>query len=294
MTRKKGLAVRIAVLLAASLGAMLAPLGSKTARGGDVLALIAEANGNLDRLDITTGTVTVIMNNGSTYDGLAFNANATVLYGLIGAGSSGDLTELVTIDPSTGTNNLVGPNGVSLTTLASLANGQLFGVGYDDNLYQISATTGAATLIGPTGLPPLSGVNGFDNSLASNGTTLYYTLDTNGGNSSLYTLNLTTGAATLIGPTGTNGIVGSAFAGPTFDTGQLYGFRTNGDTDVINLSTGAATKLNSNGLTDIYGGVGIVTSASVPEPSSGVMAVVAVVSGLGLALHRRWPQPTAE
>ena len=165
-----------------------------------------------------------------------------------------------------------------------------FGVDTNDNLYQVNPTTGAATLVGATGLPHLSSGN-YDNSLASNGTTLsYYTLDTNGGNSSLYTLSLTTGLATVVGPTGTTGIVGSAFAGPTFGTGQLYGFSKNGDTDVINLSTGAATRLNSNGLTDIYGGVGIVTAA-VPEPPAFVLSLISGTMGvlcyIGHRLKRR-------
>lgn len=288
MTRKKGHAVRTATLLAFSLGVLLAQAETHTAQGGDVLALIAEGNGNLDRLDITTGTVTLISNNGTTYDGLAFNANESVLYGVVGA--VGSLTSLVTINQTTGANTLVGANGVSLTTITNLANGQLFGVGINDSLYQINPTTGAATLIGATGLPSLSG--SWDNSLASNGTTLYYTLNASGVNSSLYTLNLTTGVATLVGLTGTSGIVGSAFAGPTFGTGQLYGFLSNGDTDVINLSTGAVTLLNSTGLTDIFGGVGIVTAAAaVPEPPAVVMSLTSGTLGLlcyvGLWLKRR-------
>lgn len=143
MKRKKGYAIRLARLLAFSLGALLAQAGTNTARGGDVLDLIAQGNGDLDQLDITTGAVTLIGNNGTTYDGLAFNANETVLYGVVG--SSGISTSLVTIDPSTGVNTLVGQNGVILTTVTNLADGQLFGVGINDDLYRINPTTGVAT-----------------------------------------------------------------------------------------------------------------------------------------------------
>ena len=148
--------------------------------------------------------------------------------------------------------------------------------------------SGVATAVGPTGLPSLTGIE-FDNSLASNGTTLYYTLDTNGGPGTLYTLNTTTGAATAVGPLGVNGIVGSAFAGPTFGTGQLYGFSTSGATYAINLTTGQATFLNSNGIGDIFGGVGIVTEAAIsaPEPSTIVLLGTAAATLGGYSWRRR-------
>jgi uncharacterized protein DUF4394/PEP-CTERM motif-containing protein len=270
------------VVLVFSVSASLTLAGMNASRG-DVIALVGEENGNFDRLDITTGVTTVIKNNGTVYEGLAYNANESVLYGIVSAAFLSP-TSLVTINPTTGVDTLVGANGINLTTITNLADGRLFGVDANDVLYQINPATGAATKIGATGLPVLSGI-GFDNSLASNGTTLYYTLDTGGGNSTLYTLSLTTGAATAVGPTGMTGIVGSAFAGPTFLTGQLYGFTNSGQTDVINLTTGAATPLNSNGITDIFGGVGVVTSAAVPEPSTfalvGIFGVMGVVGTWG-------------
>jgi hypothetical protein len=263
MTVKQWYAVRTLAVLVSCLSASLLPLGTGAARAADVSALIAEENGNLDKLDVTTGAVSVIKNNGTVYEGLAYNANESVLYGTISTAFLSP-TSLVTINPTTGVSTLVGSNGngVALTTITNLSNGQLFGVDSNDNLYQINPNTGAATLIGPTGLSSLTS-SFFANSLASNGTTLDYTLALT-GDSSLYTLNTTTGAATLVGSTGVAGIVGSAFAGPTFASGQLYGFLTTGQTDVIDLATGAATSLNSNGLTDIFGGVGVVTSAAVP------------------------------
>ncbi|HTU18718.1 MAG TPA: hypothetical protein VMG10_11705 [Gemmataceae bacterium] len=258
------------------LGILISLAGTGASRGDPVTALIAEENGNLDRLNITTGMSTLIANNGSEYFGLAFNANESVLYGII-APSFGELTSLVTINQTTGANTLVGANGVALTTITNLSNGQLFGVDFNDILYQINPNTGTATEVGPTGLPSLIGI-GFDNSLASDGMTLYYTLDTNGGTGTLYTLNTTTGAAVAVGSTGTTGIAGSVFAGPTLATGNLYGFQTNGQTDLINLTTAQATVLNSNGISDIFGGVGIITElTAVPEPSSITLAVVGIV-----------------
>jgi hypothetical protein len=280
--------VRIRLLKA--FGVLCLLLGATDALRADfVFAVVAEANGNLDRLNITTGTSTSILNNGAVYFGLAYNANESVLYGIV-APTFGDNTSLVTINQTTGVNTPVGANGVALTTVTNLANGQLFGVGFDDNLYQINPNTGVATLVGSTGLPSLLTVSDFNNSLASNGTTLYYTLDTDGGAGTLYTLNTTTGLATPVGALGTTGILGSAFAGPTFGTGQLYGFTGTGATYVINLTTGQASSFNNNGIDDIFGGVGIVTAAAAPEPTSLALLAsgIACLAGYG-RLRRKLP-----
>jgi len=260
MTERKPIKERPKLsMLLSTVGILLALVaGTSASRGQAVFALIGEQNGRLDRLDITAGTHTLIRANSGVYYGLAFNADQTILYGIVSS-SVGSLSQLVKIDTATGVNTLVGDTGQALSTFTSLADGRLFSVGYDANLYQLNPNTGAATMIGATGRP-FSGT--FQNSLASDGTILYYTL-TFGGNSSLYVLSLTTGAATSVGPTA-SGIIGSVFAGPTFGTGQLYAFRNNGETDIINLSTGAATRLNSNGITDIFGGVGIITTVVVP------------------------------
>jgi hypothetical protein len=272
------------VVLTSSLSASLVVVGNNAARATEISALVAEENGNLDKLDITTGAVSVIKNNGTVYEGLAYNSNESVLYGTVSA-SFLSPTSLVTINPTTGASTTVGANGVALTTITNLATGQLFGVDSQDSLYQVNPNTGAATLVGPTGLASLAGASNFDNSLASNGTTLYYTVGFTGVDS-LYTLSTTTGTATLVGSTGVSGIVGSAFAGPTFASGQLYGFATNGETDTINLSTGTATLLNDNGLTDIFGGVGVVTAVAVPPGPTvvplppAVWSVTAMLAGL--------------
>ena len=214
----------------------------------DVQALVGEANGNLTQLDITTGTSSTLRNAGVAVLGLAYHPTETTLYGAV-ANSVADPSSLVNINQTTGAYTVIGAHGVDLATLTNLSDGRLFGVDVEDNLYQVNPSNGAASLIGPTGL---SSTGTSDFSLASNGTTLYYTYSANGGVSSLYTLSLSTGAATTVGSTGVSGIVGSAFAGPTFATGSLYEFLTNGQTDSINLSTGAATFVNDNGLGDIY------------------------------------------
>ena len=272
------------LLSTSAFAALLAMAGTSSSQAADVSAVVGEENGSLDILDITTGTHTVINGDiGTQYHGLAFNADESVLYGVTAPSTLG-ASQLVVIDTTTGTDTLVGnDSGIGITAVTNLANGLLYGVDSEDSLYQINADTGAATLVGATGLPTLG--SGFSNSLASNGTTLYYTLQTSGSASALYTINLTTGKATEVGATGTGGIIGSAFAGPTFGTGELYGFTTSGETDVINLTTGVATPLNSNGLDDIFGGVGIVTSATTPIPEPSTVTSL-LLGGLGLLAFR--------
>ena len=70
---------------------------------------------------------------------------------------------LVTVNPSTGGDTLVGATGGTVSTFTNLADHTLYGVGYtNSNLYSFNPATGAATLIGATGL--LSNSQGIGNS----------------------------------------------------------------------------------------------------------------------------------
>lgn len=274
--------------------ASLLPIGTQAAFGADINALIGEGNGNIDLLNITAGTHTTLTNDSALIDGLAYNANETVLYGVTSA-SLGGPTTLVTINQKTGVDTTIGVNGtgVALSTLTNLANGSLWGVDYNTgDLYEVNPSNGATTLIGSTGLGGLDGVSSGGNSLASDGTNLFYTFGANSP-SSLFKLSTTTGASTLIGATGVTGIIGSAFAGPTFISGQLYGFTSDGSTYLINTSTGDATLLNSNGIEDIFGGVGIITAVAtpaVPLPPAAWSALSLLAGLAGIAAIRRFTQ----
>ena len=79
-------------------------------------------------------------------------------------------------------------------------NGSLLSLTASGDLESINTSTGATTIIGPTGF----GANVGD--LAVVGGVLYAT----DGNSNLYTVNPLTGAANLIGPTGVPAFRGSS------------------------------------------------------------------------------------
>jgi hypothetical protein len=90
---------------------------------------------------------------------------------------------LVTINPGNATVTLVGPTGIhspvpappgtpyhSVDVFASLATGQLFALDWGNNLYSIDPSTGAAKLVGSTGIPTLvpagAGIFAFTTGLA--------------------------------------------------------------------------------------------------------------------------------
>jgi DNA-binding beta-propeller fold protein YncE len=121
----------------------------------------------------------------------------------------------------------------------------LYGVSSLNNgLYEINKTTGAATLIGTSGLTSFTNLGW--NSLTG---TMYAT---NSGTDSLYTMNLATGAMTLVGalsgPTNPNGLAFDAENGILYlvdnSTDSLYN---------VNMTTGAATLIGSTGTGNLLG-----------------------------------------
>ena len=126
--------------------------------------------------------------------------------------------------------------------------------GVNGTLYRVDSTTGAATLVGPilaggvpigvTGLathPTTGVVYGITAGLSPNFTR------------SLFTLNVATGVATIIGGGNT---LGANTSDITFSpAGILYGFRPNANALVtINTATGAATVVGPTGLASVCGG----------------------------------------
>jgi len=112
----------------------------------------------------------------------------------------------------------------------STLTGGLFAVGSDDNLYSINATTGAATLVGPTGQL----VSGQQSALSNNSNTLYFADGVN-----LYTIDTTTGRATPLGNMG----LGAGFGMDALlaEGGNLYGSGVPPHIFTLDPTTGLAT-----------------------------------------------------
>lgn len=101
-----------------------------------------------------------------------------------------------TFNESNGTASVIAPLSQQLVTLATDEIGAMYGVGADGKLYSVSLT-GELTEIGSTGVNPsakYASGSAFD---TADGT-LYWAVNTKGYDSNLYTIDLTTGAATLV------------------------------------------------------------------------------------------------
>ena len=109
-----------------------------------------------------------------------------------------------------------------------------------NSLYSIDPNSYALTLVGNTGV-----ANGDFGDLAYNSTSQTAYWVPGRGNDNLYTINLQTGAATLIGAHGIDDMFALAY---DTATGKLYGDSTNGNFYSLNTTTGAATLIGNNGV----------------------------------------------
>jgi hypothetical protein len=165
--------------------------------------------------------------------------------GLIGIDNGG---HLISLNTSTGVGTLIGASGVpGPSSLVSSPDGTFYTVGSDLRLYTINPATGVGT-IGPA----LSGLGAtfFLNGLAfSAGGVLYADALVGSSNTSLFTINKTTGVATLVGQISPDSITDIAFS----PSGTLYAWdaaTTNGGLMTVDIATGAGTLVKS-GLTAV-------------------------------------------
>ncbi len=210
-------------------------------------------------IDFATGAGTLIGNVGFN-DVEAMHFYGSTLYAIDDSDNA-----LITIDTATGVGTLVGDLGVTISNpgLAISASGQaIAGDGSGNDLWTIDLGTGAATLVNDGGLPV-----DFD-ALTFLGDTLYgFSTD----NDSLYTIDTTSYAATLVGAL-TQDIL-SPEAALTTDGTWLYGADDDGDYLRINPLTAASTLITRDGE-DVEGLA--MRTAAVPEP--GTLGVL----GLGM------------
>lgn len=191
----------------------------------DNTAYAGSSSGTFGTMDLSTAVFTLEGNSGQTLAGLAV-ADGTI-FATSYHTASGTLFE---VDPATGGLTSIGTAaGVDYDDFGSTTTGlYVVSFGSTQNLYSINPTTGAATLIGPTGLG-----YGSWRGLSTNSSTLYFA-----DGPDLYTLSTTTGTATLVGAFGSSAEMGVLLT----EGGVLYGGDdTNNTVDTINTGTGAAT-----------------------------------------------------
>lgn len=154
--------------------------------------------------------------------GLSAPASAQQIFGSVYTGAAGPAS-LYQVSPASGAATLIGPIGFNRVGSIAFSpiTRTLYGVGSngaDSVLIRIDPATGAGTLIGAFGVASVATT---DIAFRNDGTLFALT----GGN--IYTINLATGAATLVGP------VNFSFSGNalTFVDSQLLLGNTNGGTN---------------------------------------------------------------
>jgi len=175
--------------------------------------------------------------NGVNYavTGLAFNPLTGALYGSTG-GRTG--TELLTIDPGTATVTVIGSydyNAAGNATMSDIAfdqSGHLFGIGSvgGPTLYSIDLSSGLATAIGVSGLPPATSGGG----LAISPGGIFYGTPTT---FEFGTYNPTTGAYTHIADPARPAGQGASYAALAFDGNTLYGMNLGTPTHLVIIDT---------------------------------------------------------
>jgi uncharacterized protein (TIGR03437 family) len=197
-------------------------------------------------VNLDSGAFTLIGNMGSGgYDGLA------VANGVLYTEQNGLLYSVNTTNASL---TLIGGlTGNNFATFGSTTTG-LYGLAATGSqsvatLFSINPQTGAVTAIGPVGV--IGNGQGYYARLSVGSSTLYME-----NNSNLYTVNTTTGAATQVGTTDSNGYLTSVllFEYGTYYDGADSVFAT------INAATGQITPHSS-----IFGGPGSIVGLA-PDP----------------------------
>ncbi len=164
---------------------------------------VSYPGGNLDAIDTSTGATQTIGNTGlgGNVTGIRWDPTTGNTYAM--AVSCGAGSTLYTLDLSTGATTLVGNSGQPdcIIDIAIDPQGNMYGVDLvADTFVAIDKTTGASQTIGSLGIF-VNYAQGMD--LDQSTGTLYYAAYTSSGQ--IYTIDLTTGVATLVGPIGPAG-----------------------------------------------------------------------------------------
>jgi outer membrane protein assembly factor BamB len=149
-------------------------------------------------------------------------------------------SQLLRLDPDTGTGTAIGAIGFTTNGLAVAADGTIYaGTTPAGELVQINPVTGAGTLVGTFG----GGLASSGDLAFDSNDRLFGALD-QGGTVVLASIDRSFGAATVIGPTGVPNVYGLAF-----HCCRLYGTTAAGELVDISVASGGATVVGKNTLT---------------------------------------------
>jgi hypothetical protein len=269
--------------------------------------------GQFGTVNLTNGTFRHISDTPESDANLVPGPNGT-LYSLGTATGS-----LVSINQNTGATTVIGLTGLGSNAFSlGGVNGKLYLTDFSNNFYSVDPATGAAHLIGATGIPadpavpfttnPDGSLNLCDETLYAVGNKLYATFDafkiyptasndpsapkiTQEVDPALWQIDPATGKATQVAPTALN--LGASFAlDGTFDAFESAAvkftdqdFAPETSTTLVSLDLGnGGTKF----LTNVDPAAGLIFGATpVPEPAPVAFATFGVLT---ILLRKRWQQ----
>ena len=255
--------------------ALLGGLASMTGDArGDVMAYAVDTARDLVSVDLTTATASVIGSLGPVGlpEGLAISPGGALFM-------TNDGGTLYSVSATTGTATAIGSTGLGDVEGLAFNGGTLLATDFvlgATSVYTIDPTTGAATLLVTT-----NPGEGIARALALMNPTTALIAAGSAGSESLVSINLTTGATSVLGAIQSSDFVAAMATGPG---GILYGLTGAGNEVIINPD--GSTTLVGNTGGQFYLDMAIIPGVA-PEPSSLALLGVAGVVGLGARLRRR-------
>lgn len=274
---------------------------------------LATGNQQFGTVDLATGAFHEIRSAADQdFRGLVPASNGSLL-------TLGFDANLASINPVTGVPTVMGPTGLSdcstpsspcgprsVSTFGALG-GTLYATDYSQNLYRVNPETGAATLVGPTGIPafpfpshftsnPDGTANVFSATLFAADGNLYATFDTNrvdptSGDISpailnhLYRIDPNTAVATLVAPTI------QAISAATQVNGTDYAFNVGTQQLLtLDLANGGTSFVANVSPGPLYVGGATPT----PEPLSMALAGIGISMIAAYRLRRHSQKPDSE